>query len=132
MHNPYIAIVAAALAAWIFGAIWYTALAKAWQQAQGLDPEACKGQKMPLTPLLVSFGSELVMAFVLARLLKALDMSGWQDCAVTGLVVGIGFMATTTLVNNMFKQHKVMLSLIDGAHWIAVAAIEGAVLGVLL
>jgi Protein of unknown function (DUF1761) len=131
MHNPIIVIVAAALAAWIFGAVWYGALGKVWQRAQGLDPEQCKGQKMPLTPMVVSFVSELVMAFIFARLLSGLGVAGWQDGAVTGLLIGIGFMATTTVVNNMFKQHTVMLSLIDGAHWIGVAAIQGAVLAAL-
>ena len=101
------------------------ALGKAWQQAQGLDPEGCKGKKMPLTPMLVSFGSELVMAFVFARLLNGLGVTGWQDGAVLGLLIGVGFMATTTVVNNMFKQHKVMLTVIDGAHWIGVAVIQG-------
>ena len=39
MHNRYIAILAAAIAAWIFGAVWYGALGKPWQREQGLDPE---------------------------------------------------------------------------------------------
>ena len=132
LHNPTIAIALAALAAWIFGAVWYMSLGKAWQAAQGMDPETCnKGQRMPLTPMLVSFGSELVMAFVFARLLHGLGVVGWQDGAVLGLVLGVGFLATTTLVNNMFKLHKVMLSVIDGGHWIGVAVIQGAVLGAL-
>ena len=36
MHNQIIATIAAALAAWIFGAIWYGVLGKTWQAAQGL------------------------------------------------------------------------------------------------
>jgi hypothetical protein len=132
MHNQIIATIAAALAAWIFGAIWYGVLGKTWQAAQGLDPEQCKGQKMPLVPMAVSFLSVLLMAFIFARLLTALNILGWQDGAVMGLFIGFGFMATSTLVNNMFQQRKLMLSLIDGLHWIAVAVIEGAVLAALL
>jgi hypothetical protein len=133
LHNPYTAIVAAALAAWVFGAIWYGALGKAWQRAQGLDPETCnKGKKMPLTPMLVSFVSELVMAFVFAHLLAALSVTGWQDGAVIGLMLGVGFLVTTNVVNNMFRQHKLMLSVIDGGHWVGVAVIQGAVLAALL
>jgi hypothetical protein len=131
LHNPTIVVAAAALAAWIFGAVWYGALSRPYQRALGLDPEQCKGQKMPVAPMITSFVSELVMAFILARLLSGLGVAGWQDGAVIGLLVAIGFMVSTTLVNNMFQQRKPMLIVIDGAHWIGVAVIEGAVLAAL-
>ena len=52
MHNPIIAILAAAVAGWLFGAAWYTVLGRVWQTALGKDPDACKDQKkMPLAPL---------------------------------------------------------------------------------
>jgi hypothetical protein len=47
MHNPIIVILAAGLAGWLVGAVWYTSLGKPWQRALGLDPEACKGKPMP-------------------------------------------------------------------------------------
>jgi hypothetical protein len=131
MNNPYVAVAAAALAAWIFGAVYYGVLGKVWQRAQGLDPEACKGQKMPLAPMAVSFVSELVMAFVFQRLLADLGLHGWQDGLVTGLIVGIAFMATTNLVNTMFQQRGLTLAVIDSGHWTCVAMIEGVVLAVL-
>jgi hypothetical protein len=131
MINPYLAVAAAALAAWIFGAVYYGALGKVWQRAQGLDPEQCKGQKMPLAPMAVSFLSELVMAFVFQRLLADLGLHSWQDGLVTGLIVGIAFMATTNLVNTMFQQRGLTLALIDSGHWTGVAMIEGVVLTLL-
>jgi hypothetical protein len=36
----YLAPVAAAVAAWIFGAVWYMGLGKPYQRALGLDPGA--------------------------------------------------------------------------------------------
>ena len=130
LHNPIVMILAAALAAWIFGAVWYGVLGKVWMRAQGIDPETCKDKKMPLAPMAVSFVSEVVMAFVLSGVLPLGEMS-WMAGAGGGLLMGVGFMATSTLVNNMFQQRKLMLSVIDGAHWIIVAAIEGAVLAAL-
>jgi hypothetical protein len=76
MHNPIIAILAAAVAGWLFGAVWYTALGRVWQTALGKDPDACKGQKMPLTPMLVSFLAALVMSAVLYQLLINLGVMG--------------------------------------------------------
>jgi len=128
MHNFYVAIFAAALAAWIFGAVYYGVLGKAWQRAQGLDPAACKGQKMPLAPMAASFISELMMAFILLHLLAALGVHSWQDGLVIGLMAAVAFIVTTTLVNNMFQGRKLALTVIDSGHWIGVAAIQGVVL----
>jgi hypothetical protein len=36
------------------------------------------------------------------------------------------------VVNNAFPGRKLMLSVIDSIHWIAVGAIEGAVIGAFL
>jgi len=125
----YLGILAAAVAAFIFGAIWYTALGKQWQLAQGLDPEACKGKKMPVTPLAICFAGELVMAFALFLLLEHLSVVGWMWGAHAGALVGAGIILPTVVINNAFPGRKLALSVIDGAHWIIVAAIEGAVLG---
>jgi hypothetical protein len=128
MHNVYLAVGAAGLAAWIFGAIYYGVLGKAWQRAQGLDPEACKGKKMPVAPLVGSLVAALVMAFTLRTILGWLGLHTWQDGLVTGLTVGIGFVATTLTVNNMFQQRQPMLTVIDTGHWLGALMIEGVVL----
>jgi hypothetical protein len=125
----YIGLPAAALAAFIFGAVWYTALGRQWQLAQGLDPEACKGKKMPVTPLAVCFIGELVMAAALSWILARMSVVGWAWGAHMGLLFGAGIILPTVVVNNIFPGRKPALSVIDGAHWIIVAAIEGAVLG---
>ena len=130
LHNPYIALFAAALAAWIFGAAWYGVLGKPYQRALGLNPDDCKGKKMPIAPLVASFVAELVIALILGGIFPLADL-GWLAGAQAGFMTGIGFMATTTLVNNMFQQKTWMLTLIDAGHWVLVAAIEGAVLGAL-
>jgi hypothetical protein len=125
----YLGILAAALAAWVFGAAWYGALGKAWQAALDRDPGDCKGQKMPLGPMIGSFLAELVMAAALGQVLLHMSVVGWSWGALSGLGIGIGLMAPVTVVNNLFPGRKPMLSVIDGAHWIGVAAIMGAVLG---
>ena len=132
MHNPIIAILAAAVAGWLFGAVWYTVLGRVWQTALGGDPDACKDQKkMPLTPMLVSFLAALVMSAVLYQLLINLGVMGVQNGAVAGLTVGIGFVATSVLVNNMFQGKKLMVTIIDSAHWVLALVIEGVVISLL-
>ena len=132
MHNPIIAILAAAVAGWLFGAVWYTVLGRVWQTALGKDPDACKDQKkMPLAPMLVSFLAVLVMAVVLYQLLINLGVMGVQAGAVAGLTIGIGFVATSVLVNNLFQGKKLMVTVIDAAHWVLVLVIEGVLISLL-
>jgi hypothetical protein len=131
MHNPIIAILAAALAGWVFGAIWYGALGKAWQRARGLDPESCKDQKMPVAPMVVSFLAAVVMSAVLYQLLSNLGVLGVGPAALAGLTIGAGFLLTSTLVNNMFQQKPFTLTVIDGGHWVLAVVVEAVVLSLL-
>jgi len=132
MHNPILAILAAGVAGWIFGAIWYGALGRVWQQALKLDPQTCKGQKMPLVPMVVSFLAALVMSAVLYQLLSGLGVSGIGPAALAGLTIGVGFLATSILVNNMFQQKSFALTVIDAGHWVLAVVVEAVVLSLLV
>lgn len=131
MHNPILAILAAAVAGWIFGAVWYGALGKVWQRALGKDPEACKGQKMPLLPMVISFLVAVVMAAVLYQLLSNLGVLGVAPSALAGLTIGAGFLFTSSLVNNLFQQRPFILTIIDGGHWALAVVIEAVVLSLI-
>lgn len=128
MQSAIIAILAAGLAGWVFGAIWYTSLGKPWQRAHGINPEDCKDQKMPLTPLLVAFLGAIVMAATLYQILTNLGVMGVAHGAIAGLTIGVGLLFVATVVNNQFQQKNWVATLIDGGHWSLVLAIEGAVI----
>ena len=131
MHNPIVAIIAAAVAGWVFGAIWYGVLGKAWQRARGMDPQSCKDQKMPLAPMVVSFLTAVVMSAVLYQLLANLGVLGVGPAALAGLTIGVGFLLTSTLVNNMFQQKSFALTVIDGGHWVLAVVVEAVVLSLI-
>ena len=131
MHIGIWAVPAASVAAWIFGAVWYGVLGKAWMRAQGIDPESCKDKKMPLGPMAASFGAVLLMALGLLHLMNRLALHRWNEGLFSGLMLGVVFVATTILVNNLFQGRKLMLTVIDSLHWIIVLAIEGLVLALL-
>ncbi|MFO1249169.1 MAG: DUF1761 domain-containing protein [Alphaproteobacteria bacterium] len=131
MHNPIIVILAAGLAGWLTGAVWYTALGKPWQRALGLDPEDCKGKPMPKTPLLVAFLAACVMSAVLYQLLTNLGVMGVAHSAIAGATIGIGFLLTSITVNNLFQQRKFMLTVLDGGHWVLAVVIEAVVIALL-
>jgi small-conductance mechanosensitive channel len=131
MHNPYLAILAAAVAAWVFGSVWYNVFANAWLAALGNDPAQIEAKRkvrqVPYVPMAVSFASEIALAALLSFLLSGLGLGGLAAGALAGLVIG-AFMVLCGLVNNIFAGRTLRLSLIDGVHWIGVAVIECVVL----
>jgi len=131
MGKALIAILAAGVAGWIFGAVWYTVLGKPWQRALGLNPDDCKDKKMPMAPMVTSFLVAVVMSAVLYQLLTNLGVVGLMPSAIAGLTLGVGLMLTSTLVNNMFQGRSFTLTLIDGGHWALALVIESVVIALL-
>jgi hypothetical protein len=131
MHNPYLAVLAATIAAWAFGSVWYMVFAKAWLAALGNDPGQIEAKRkvreVPYLPMAVSFLSEIAMAILLRFLLAELGVGDLIIGAATGLALGV-LMALSGLVNNMFAGRTLMLSVIDGVHWVGVVVIECVVL----
>jgi hypothetical protein len=126
----YLAIVIAAVAAFVFGGIYYHLLAKHWMKAIGFTKKNMpKGASH--TPLIITIVAELIMAWVLAGLIGHLGPG--QITVKNGIVsaafVWFGFVATTLVVNNAFGRRKSALGVIDAAHWLAVLAIMGAIIG---
>lgn len=124
----YLAILVAALAGFIFGAVYYGLVSKPWMRAGRIDPvQARPGPAL----LAITFISELIMAFVLAGLIAHLGPGAVtvQNGIVSGFFVWLGFMVTTMAVNHRYQAYGWDLTLIDGAHWLGVAVVMGAVIG---
>lgn len=89
------AVVAAAFAAFVQGAVWYSPLlfGNAWTELSGIDPATTAGAAPPIWVLLAEFVRGLVIAYVLARLIKQTGVVGWKSALRLGLWVWIGFYA---------------------------------------
>jgi hypothetical protein len=130
----YLAVVIAAVAAWLAGAGWYTAFGKSWTTALGTTPEkmqAMRSEPGAFLPFIYAFGAELVMAWVLAGLIGHLGPG--QVTLRNGLISGafswFGFVLPTMLVNNSFARRDWRLMLIDGGHWLLVLLLIGGIIG---
>ncbi|HEV7255185.1 MAG TPA: DUF1761 domain-containing protein [Mesorhizobium sp.] len=124
------AIPLAALAAFVWGALYYNLLSKPWMRAARLDREAVRAR--PIGPMLVvSFLAELVMAWVLAGLIGHLGAGQvtLRNGLISGLFVWAGFMATALAVNHRYEGFGWDLTLIDAGHWLGVALVMGAIIG---
>jgi hypothetical protein len=126
----YLAVLVAAVAAFAWGAAYYTTLSKPWLAAAGRTMEEQRAQRSP-TPFIITFIALLVMAWVLAGLMGHLGAG--QVTVKNGIVSGafawLGFVVTTVFVNNAYPGRKYTLSVIDSAHWLGALVIQGAVIG---
>ena len=130
----YLAIVVAAIAGWLLGAVWYMVFSKPWQEAVGMTARKMSAtQKSPgfYVPFIVGFLALIVMAWVLAGLIAHLGPGQFtiRNGIVSGAFCWLGFVFTTMAVNNGFAGRDRRLLLIDGGHWLAVLLVMGAILG---
>lgn len=131
----FLSIFVAAIAAWLFGAIYYTALAKPWVEAQGKTIEECKAgmegkSKFVLfVPYALAFVAAFIMAWVLFGILVHLKTFSLRAGLISAAFVWFGFVLTTITVNNAFTIRKPMLTVIDSLHWLGGLLIIGAIVG---
>jgi hypothetical protein len=131
----YLAIFAAAIGAWIFGAVYYTLLSKPWLAAVGVTAADMKKQSenkvRAFAPFILSFVAEIVMAWVIAGVLGHLGPGQVtvRNGVISALFLWFGFVLTTIATNNAYPGRKVMLTVIDAGHWLAVMLLMGAIVG---
>ena len=128
----YLAIVIAAVAAWLFGAGWYMALGKPWMAALGTTPDRmAEAKKRPgaWLPFVYAFVAELLMAWILAGLLGHIGALTIRGGLISAAFCWTGFVITTMVVNNGFAGRDARLLLIDGGHWLIVLLLMGAIIG---
>ncbi len=122
----YLAILIAAVAAYVWGAAYYMTLSKQWLAAVGIAQP-----NRSAAPFIISFVALLVMAFVLAGSIGHLGPGNVssKNGIISGVIIWAGFVATTVVVNNAYPGRKIMLSIIDSIHWLGVLVVQGAVIG---
>ena len=121
----YIAVAVAAIASFVFGGIWYSALSRQWMDAVGRSPDNPHKEGFGL--YLLTFLAQCVMAWMLAGVLLHLSRGGvpmtLRNSLITAAFLWFGFVVTTMSVNYAFHGAKTKLTLIDGAHWLGVLLI---------
>ena len=128
-------IVGAAIAAWLFGAVYYSSLGKIWLAAQGrtmAEMKAANENKSGFEkafPFFLSFVAEIVMAWTMYGLLFHLGDFTVRGGLISAAFIWFGFILTTIAVNNAYPGRKLLLTLLDTAHWLGVLLIIGAIVG---
>lgn len=129
----WIAALAAAVVAFVLGALWYSPLlfARPWRRAMGWEDksaqelEALRRKAGPA--YLVSFLAWFGMAVVLSIVTDWADAATWVDGAGVAALLWLGFVATIGLTAQMFHSRPRGLFLVDGSYQLVFMMLMGAI-----
>jgi len=124
----YLAILIAAIAAFVFGALYYGALAEPWKRAAGISTDL---PKPGASGFVLTFIAELAMAWIMAGLIGHLGPGQvtLKNGLISAGIIWFGFLLTSTTISHRYQGKPWRLTLIDAGHWLGVALILGGVIG---
>jgi hypothetical protein len=127
----WIAMVAAALAGFLVGGIWYGPLfLKPWQREAGITQEMM-AKRNPAIVFGGAFLLNLLASFILGHVLATY---GHPEPGISVMIAGgvaLGFIATAFGVNYLFASKSLKLFAIDAGYWIVIYSAMGAIYGLL-
>ena len=126
----YLAIVAAVVLNMALGALWYSPLlfARPWMAANGFTEEQIRAEGAGIG-YGVSVVVSVVLAFAVALLAEAVGADMAVEGLLLGLLVGVGFVATTAGVNYVFESRPRNLYLINAGYPVVSLALIGLLIG---
>ena len=129
MRTNYAAVVVAAVAYWLLGALWYAVLFnKPWMALEHVTEEQAKTMN-PLVPYVIAFVLELLMAFVLAQICTWRNANTAAKGASLGILLWIGFIGPVTYMTYMFEMRSMELFAINEFYPLAGLCLMGIILG---
>jgi hypothetical protein len=129
MRINYPAVVVAAIAYWLLGAVWYGVLfSKQWMTLEQMTIEQAHNVN-PTIPYVVSFLLELLIAYSLAQLCIWRNANTIGRGASVGVLVWIGFVGPITLMTYMFEMRPRALYAINEFYPLFGLVLMGAILG---
>ncbi len=119
-------VLAAAVAVFAFGAVWYIALSKPWLAASGVT-EAQQRTGGPM-PFVVGILAMVLVAGMMRHLLGAAGVTTVAGGAIAGFGIGAFLITPWVAMNYAFALRKPALTVIDGVNSVVGCTIMGAVL----
>jgi hypothetical protein len=91
----YLAIVVAAVAAFVVGALWYSPLlfGRAYMEVRGINPGAMVDMKPSAWEMLGEFAKNIVIGYVIAHFVVRLGIGDWKAAVQLALWLWVGFQA---------------------------------------
>lgn len=127
----YWAVLVAAAAYWILGALWYSPplFAKAWMKGIGKSEEQVRADFSPLK-YLWSFITAFVASYGLARLMLWTGAGSIGDGFQVGLLVGVSIVFVTVAMHDIMENRPKSLTLVNGLYSIIGFVVMGIIIAV--
>jgi hypothetical protein len=128
MKTNYLAIIVAAIADWILGALWYGVLfSKPWMVLENVTPE--KAQAAGFLPYLVTIVLNLLIAYVLSQIIAWRNAFTAGRGAAVGVILWLGIVGPITYTTYMYEMRPKELFAINEFYPLAGLVLMGAILG---
>lgn len=126
----YLNVLAAALAAFAFSALWYTVLSKHWLRATGmpLDEQGKPLSNGGAAPFVVGAVAYILVAGMMRHVFASSGITTPGAGLVAGFGVGAFFITPWVSMNYAFAQRKPLLSILDAGNAIVGCALIGLIL----
>lgn len=125
-------VVAAAVVAWLLGALWYSKVmfAKAWVNAHGYTPEQVAAMQVTQGKVVaLTLVAMLLMATVLRIFLNHLRADSVADGITWAFHAWLGFALPLGFIAHLYSQKKLAAWLIDAGYQLVYLLVMGAILG---
>src|SRR3954469_21780742 len=132
MFTSPLHILAAAVAAWLIGALWYSPVmfAKAWVKAHGYTAEQIAAmQVMQGKVIAATLVAMILMASVLQIFLSHLGADSVADGVLWAFHAWLGFALPLGFIAHLYSGKKLAAWLIDTGYQLVYLLVMGAILG---
>ena len=124
----YLAVIVAALSAFLTGGVWYSLLfAKPWMKENGFDEAELSNGNMGKI-----FGGSFVLSFIISIVL-VLFLGPERNAAIgtlAGFMTGLFWVATAMGITYLFERKSLKLFMINAGYHILTFTIMGFILGI--
>ncbi len=129
MKTNYAAVIVAALAYWLLGAVWYgMVFGKQWMVLENMSMEQAKSMN-PVLPYIISFVLNLLIAYSLAQICIWRNANTAGRGASVGVLLWIGFVGPITYTTYMYEMRPKELFAINEFYPLAGMVLMGAIIG---
>ena len=127
----WLPVFAATLAAFLIGGVWYTALfGNTWVKLHGYTETQLKDMaKSQARTMVIFFFVHLIEATILAVIATHLDVTALTGGLLLGLLVWLGFNATSLLMHSAAHRRPAAAYAIDASHSFVCLLAMGAIIG---
>ena len=127
MKINYLAVAACVVINMGLGMTWYSIFANAWMSGHGITMAQVEGNASS-APYIATTIAALAAGYVLSLLYQRMNVSGWQDGAITGAAIG-SFLFFATVASYLFSQKPLTLAILDGGYMVILFVLYGALIG---